>query len=175
MKRKYKIFGIVGLIFLLIGCASESTTRKRKSAQNKTVQRDWVMEIRTEAASLASAVEVIPLQDPLLADLFQQARKLEGDSKFEQADAILIKASSLSIDDPQILQWRAEIALARKRWQAAFDLSKRAYELGPKLGELCLRNQLTMGVRHFELKDQAAYQESKTRALACKVNEPARY
>ena len=83
---------------------------------------------------------VTPLVDPHVEDLRERAAKAQADGKPKKADRELLKALEITPDDPDLLQWRAELAVLRQARDEAESLAKRSIELGPKSGPLCRRN-----------------------------------
>ncbi len=136
--------------------------------------RDWVSEIRQHAARLPSYVEVLPLTDPGIADLRALARSAEAEQRYAEAEAHLALALSLMPDDPELWQWRAEVALAEKRWQDAQAHAKQSETLGPKLGRICVRNWMTLLAVAEETADTAAQVEARSKAEGCPVRAPIR-
>ena len=93
-----------------------------------------------EAGQAGAELVVTPLVDAQVKDLRLAAAAAEAAAAFEQADAALAKALSISPDEPDLLQWRAEIAVLRGARAEAEALARRSIELGPKSGPLCRRN-----------------------------------
>jgi len=93
-----------------------------------------------EAGQAGAELVVTPLVDAQVKDLRLAAAAAEAAAAFEQADAALAKALNISPDEPDLLQWRAEIAVLRGARAEAEALARRSIELGPKSGPLCRRN-----------------------------------
>lgn len=83
---------------------------------------------------------VTPLVDPHVEDLRERATKAQAEGKPKKADRELLKALEITPDDPDLLQWRAELAVLRDDRAEAEALAKKSIELGPKSGPLCRRN-----------------------------------
>jgi hypothetical protein len=136
--------------------------------------RDWVSEIRQRAQDLPTYVEVLPLTDPSVVDLREQARSAEAAKHFAEAEKHLVMALALMPDDPELWQWRAEVALAEQRWQDAQAHARQSEALGPKLGRICVRNWMTLLAVAEETADSAAQAEARSKAEACPVRAPVR-
>ncbi len=131
--------------------------------------RDWVKEIRAKVATAPSTVEVTPLLDPAVADLRGKAQAAERRRDFAAADAALSQAVGVRDDDPDLWQWRAEIALQQHRWRDAAKWAQRSLELGPRVGTLCVRNWLTLEAARTELKDAVSAQSARAQVQSCEV------
>jgi Flp pilus assembly protein TadD len=155
-------------------CAACSSTEPPPPKQARLAQRDWVAHVRAEAAQVPSAVDVVPLVDPELEDLRRAARDEEQRGEHEAAIATLDRALRLHPDDPTLLQWRAELALASAAWKDAERIAHRSYELGPQLGEICVRNWLTIEAARTERGDRPGAASAAAQVATCQVKPPIR-
>ena len=83
---------------------------------------------------------VTPLVDPHVEDLRARAERYEAAGRPKKADAELLKALAITPDDPDLLQWRAEVAVLRGARDEADQLAVQSKTIGPKSGPLCRRN-----------------------------------
>lgn len=157
------------MLVVLAGCQAKPVAKPVPPPQ-----RDWVSEIRASAASLPSYVEVLPLNDPSVADLRKLARLAEDARRFAEAEKHLAQALALMPDDPDLWQWRAEVALADRRWQDAQTHARQSETLGPKLGGICVRNWMTLLAVAQETENVTAQAEARAKADACPVRAPVR-
>ena len=160
-------------VLALAACASTPPPKPVVKAPEPP-PRDWVAEIRAEAAKLPSHIEVIPLQEAAVEDLRQKARAAESAQQFDQADATLDAALAITPEDPALWQWRAEIALAERRFEDAVAHAQKSEAIGPKLGDLCVRNWLTVAAARHEAEDLAGESAARAKAKACPVPAPIR-
>ena len=158
---------------LLAACASAPKPPKVVKQPPPPV-RDWVAEIRAEAARLPSNTDVLPLRDAAVDDLRAKAQAAEAAREFAAAETSLNAALAIVPEDPALWQWRAEIALADRRFGDAIAHAKKSAALGPKLGDLCVRNWLTLAAARFEAKDLAGESSARAHAKACPVPAPIR-
>lgn len=139
---------------------------------------------KVDAAAVVAAVratgehghelEVQPLRDPQVEDLRARAAELEAAGKPKAAGAILDQALAITPEDPDLLQWKAELALLRRAWMEAEGLANQSYERGPRLGGLCRRNWATIAhAREIRGADAAAALARK-QVDACTVAPPVR-
>lgn len=163
---------VLALATVLAACAHQEKPRPEVVAEPPP--RDWVAEIRTEAAKLPSHIEVLPLQEAAVEDLRQQARLAESAKQFDKARSTLDAALAITPDDPALWQWRAEVALAERHFDEALTFAQRSEMLGPKLGALCVRNWLTVAAVRDEKQDAAGAAEARRKAEACPVPAPVR-
>ncbi len=160
--------GLLGLaLFLLAGCASdEAVQRRAKPAPPK----DWVAEIRAAAAQAPGVVEVNPLADPAIEDLKAAATKAETEQRFEDAERTLHQALELRPEDPVLWQWLAESSLRRRDWNEAQQRANKSFDLGPRLGPLCVRNWLTIRAARLEKGDTFNAASAEAQLTNCAVD-----
>ncbi|WP_133477530.1 hypothetical protein [Cognatilysobacter segetis] len=140
-----------------------------------------VAAVRAAGASVASEVDVQPLQDPQVADLREQARRDEQAGRLPEAAAALDRALAERPADPVLLQELAELALLQHRPDAAFDFARRSHAVGPAVGPLC-RRPLEMLVQVERLRAASGDVAAAARADAfgrerdaCTLKPPPRY
>ena len=88
--------------------------------------RDWLADIRAQAAQADSAVQVVPLLDPGVADLRQQTQTLESQGQLAQAVERWEQAIHLLPNDPELWQSLAETRIAQQRWREAEQAARLA-------------------------------------------------
>lgn len=165
---------LAGMLLGAGGCAwlgfgSEAQLEPAPIAAAPAPPHDWVREIRAAASTSASIVEVTPLVDPAVADLRARAQEAEAAGDFKAAAAHLEEATQILEDDPSLWQWRAEIALERRRWRNAAIWAQRSLDLGPRIGTLCVRNWLTLKAARTELGDTISATSAEAQVKSCEV------
>jgi len=176
MKKKklpMKIIANAALValVLLAGCSSDEPPPPKAP---KVAQKDWVGEIRAQAENAPSAVQVLPLADPAVEDLRRSAARLEQNGDFDNAKSKIEHALLLKPEDPTLWQSLAELSLQRQAWTDAEQQATKAYELGPKLGALCVRNWLTVRASRLERGAVADAESAKAQVPSCQVAAPIR-
>ena len=156
---------------LLAGCSSDEPPPPKAP---KVAQHDWVGEIRAEAENTPSAVQVLPLADPAVEDLRRSAQRFEQQGEFDSAKDKLEHAVLLKPEDPTLWQSLAELSLQRRSWDEAEQQAQKAYDLGPKLGALCVRNWLTVRAARLERGAVADAESAKAQVPSCQVASPIR-
>lgn len=129
--------------------------------------RDWVSEIRAEAAKIDQGGGAYPLADADVLWLRNRALSLEQERKFEEAEKLLTDALNLRQDDPALWQQRAEIALSRRDFGQAEAHAKTAEALGIDFGELCVRIRLTQAAARDEAADPTNAASLRNKAKDC--------
>lgn len=168
-----RIFLIAFLCLWLTACDSTggntttSTTRKLTPAE-------MLAQVRA-SAKLGNELDVQPWRDPQVEDLRQVASAAEARGDTAAADQALQNALRIASDDPDLLQWRAELFLLRRDWAQAEQLALRSYEKGPKLGGLCRRNWSTAQYAREARGDVAGMGQAQQRVASCAVTPPPRY
>ena len=161
----------VVIAFALAGCGTPAAPPPK---QPKVATRDWVGEIRAQAAKLETSVEVAPLADPAVEDLKAKARQHEAAREFPAASKLVEQALQVRAEDPALWQWSAELALERSAWAEAEQRATKAYELGPKVGALCARAWLTIAASRTERKDPTSAATAQAEVGKCQVASPIR-
>lgn len=124
---------------LLAGCVAVAPS-SRPPAGPPPLSAEQIVEAVQVAGRDGVELVVVPLVDPHVKDLRERAAKAQAAGRPKSADRELAKALALTPDDPDLLQWRAEIAVLRAARAEAEALAKRSIALGPKSGPLCRRN-----------------------------------
>lgn len=164
-------------LLALAGCATVPPPAPAPSFDAAAV----VTAVRAAGESLPTEVEVQPLQDPLVTDLREQARRDEQAGRLAQAATALDRALAERPDDPALLQERAELALLERQLDAAFDFARRSHAAGPAVGPLC-RRSLEMLLQVERLRATSGDVAAASRADdfarkrdACTLKPPPRY
>lgn len=135
---------------------------------------DMVASIRAAGTHDTSVLEVAPLRNPAVDGMMKDAHNAEAAGNVEGAIAKTDAALQLAPNAPDILQYRAELAVRAKDYAAAEDDARRSYSLGPKIGGLCMRNWQTV-LEIEQLKgNAAAVQDARLARDKCHVQGPIR-
>lgn len=169
--RHYHLLRIAALGSVMATLAACGSTTPPKAAPPG---RDMLVEIRAAGRAMQSAVEVQPLRDPAVEGFVKQAEALESQSKPAEAVQQLERALRLVPDAPEILQYRAELAIAQGRYAEAEGFARKSYDLGPKLGSLCARNWQTMIELRYAAQDEAGADSARAQLATCVVKAPVR-
>ena len=134
--------------------------------------------IRAAGAHDGSVVNVVPLRPPGVQTLLDHARADEIAGHWHAAATALDQALTLDPHAPDVLQDRAEVAVALARWAQAETLAQRSWALGPRVGALCARNWQTV-LEMRQLTDTGAGKgngvaQARDALAACKVSGPPR-
>ena len=161
----------LALLVLLSACGSPSNmpgagVRRLSGAQ-------LLAHVRA-AGETGRELTVAPLRDPQVEDLRITAAAAEQRGDYNAADASLLSALRISPGDPDLVQWRAELALVRRDWPGAEKLAMESYEHGPRLGGLCRRNWTTLQLAREARGDAGNATIAQQRVAQCAVNPPVR-
>ena len=127
------------------------------------------------AGQVGDELDVQPLRDPRVEDLRNQAAAAESRGDYAAASSLLAQAAKLTPEDPDLLQWQAEMALVNKDWSQAGSLADQSWQRGPKLGGLCRRNWTTLQLVAESRGDPVAASQAQQRVAACTVPPPNRF
>ncbi|MEP6510228.1 MAG: tetratricopeptide repeat protein [Dokdonella sp.] len=128
-----------------------------------------VRAIRAAGDGLDSAVQVHPLRDPAIEGFLAKAHAAEAAHDLAAALAAAQSGLKLAPDAPDILQYLAELNIARSDWLQADALATRSFALGPKIGSLCARNWQTVVEARTAMNDAATAAQAQQRLKECRV------
>lgn len=131
-------------------------------------------QVRAPAAAETRGLQVYPLRNPAVADLSEAARAAEQDGDLSRAAMLLERALRIEPRDPEVLQQMAEVRLDQGHWDQAESHARRAFEVGPGVGELCQRNWRTIALARERQGQMAAGADARERLQACQVEAPPR-
>jgi tetratricopeptide (TPR) repeat protein len=125
--------------------------------------------IRAAGDGLDSAVQVHPLRDAAIDGFLKKAHDAETAHDIAKAVEATNSALKLAPDAPDILQYLAELQVARGDWTQADALAMKSFSLGPKLGSLCARNWQTIVEARTATNDVATATQAQLRLKECRV------
>lgn len=160
---------------LLAGCSGSTTSGRAEPgvATRPGSAQSVLMEVRA-AGAIGNEIDVQPLRDPQVEDLRAAATLAESRNDFAGAQRSITQALQITPDDPDLLQWRAELALVVHDWAEAERSATRSFEKGPKLGGLCRRNWTTLRMVAESRKDSALAAQAQQHVAGCAVAPPLR-
>jgi hypothetical protein len=162
---------------LMLGCALLSSCESggdSTAATRVLTPSDMLAQVRA-SGRMGNELDVQPWRDPQVEDLRAAATAAESRGDNAAADKALQHALQLSPDEPELLQWRAELALLRRDWAQAEQLAARSFDKGPKLGGLCRRSWSTIRFAREARADAANAAIAQQRIATCAVTPPPRY
>lgn len=163
------------LLALLLGaCASAPTPPAERAGKSAGPPPSALVAAVRAAGQSGVELEVQPLRDPQVEDLRHRAEALEAAGRYREADAALVQALALVPDDPELLQWRAELALLRRAWDEAVGHANASYLRGPRLGGLCRRNWTTIELVRERQQHAEAAEAARRQRESCTVAPPVR-
>ena len=169
-------FAMLSLPLVLVACSASTSSglADAKPAIRPGSPATMLQQVRS-AGQIGDELDVQPLRDPRVEDLRNQAAAAESRGDYSAAANLLAQAAKLTPEDPDLLQWQAEMALVSKDWSQAGTLANQSWERGPKLGGLCRRNWTTLQLVAESRGDQAAASQAQQRVAACTVPPPNRF
>ena len=160
-----------GTVVLLAACSQPPSPVQQST---RAPDHDLVAAIRAAGERDSSVLQIAPLRDPAIDNSMTAAHNAERAGDIHLAISYADAALKLAPDAPDILQYRAELAVKAKDYATAETDARRSYELGPKLGGLCARNWQTV----FEIEqlkgNTAAAENARVSRERCHVNGPVR-
>ncbi len=125
--------------------------------------------LRKQASAQAGIIEVRPLQDPAIRELFKQAQAYEAQGRYRWAVKRIRQALRLAPDHPELLQYLAELLLNEGHAELALNYARNSWEKGPRVGPLCSRNWLTMASAYRLEQQENKAREAEQQARRCAV------
>ena len=169
---------VAGACFLmlgLVGCTgSTSSGRSEPGAVIRPGSAPTLLQQVRAAGQMGDELDVQPLRDPRVEDLRASAIQAEARGDFAGAGKLLAQAAVLTPEDPDLLQWQAELALVARDWSQAEQLATRSFNKGPKLGGLCRRNWTTLQLAAEARGNAAQATQAQQRVAGCTVAPPIR-
>lgn len=159
---------VAALCALLAGCGSGNTT-----LTHRLTAAEMLAQVRS-AGQTGNELDVQPLRDPQVEDLRASAAQAESRGDYVAAALTLARALAITPNDPDLLQWQAELALASKDWPQAEQSAARAFDKGPKLGGLCRRSWLTRKFAREARGDANGAAAAQQQIGKCAVTPPVR-
>lgn len=164
-------FALMGLV----GCTGSTSSGR---AEPGAVIRpgsgaNLLQQVRT-AGQMGDELDVQPLRDSRVEDIRTSATQAEARGDYAGAGKLLDRAAALTPDDPDLLQWQAELALVARDWNQAEQLATRSFDKGPKLGGLCRRNWTTLQLAAEARGNAAVATQAQQRVAGCTVAPPIR-
>lgn len=160
---------------LVLGACSSETTPPVGTQRPDRDPAAAVAAIRAAATKFESSVEVKPLRDPAVDGLLRQAHDFEAQGQAAQALDVVRRAQKVAGAAPDIIQYEAELLIETRNWTQAEAAARRSWELGPKVGALCARNQQTLVETRTAAGDATGTELARQQLAACNVPAPARY
>ncbi|MCX7032617.1 MAG: hypothetical protein NT046_01385 [Arenimonas sp.] len=168
-----KLLMVGAMALLLVACSGGSPPAGKGRASARPDVATQVAAVRAAGVN-GNELEVQPLRDPQVEDLRVQAEAQEARRELKKANATLDRALVLSPGDPDLLQWKAELALLGRAWVAAEQLANDSFQKGPKLGGLCRRNWTTIAYARQGRGDAAGATVARGQVASCTVAPPVR-
>ncbi len=166
MLKPFNVLLLLALLSGLSGCAQQPAPIE---------ERSLAAQVRQQAAETAGVVEVFPLNGGEDGALIEQARRAESEGALEQASILVSQALEIAPQDPGHWQYLAEIELEQGQYSAAIDHARQSYELGPRMGQICARNWLTIQRANQALRQSEGALQAGARAEECAVKSQPRY
>ena len=158
----------------LAGCTGSTSSGMTESEPaTRPAGASLLQQVRA-AGQVGDELDVQPLRDPRVEDLRSAASQAEAKGDYDGASRLLAQAALLTPDDPDLLQWQAELALVARDWPRAEQLATRSFEKGPKLGGLCRRNWTTLRLAAEARGDATLQAQAQQRVTGCTVAPPVR-
>jgi len=157
-------------IFIAIGLGACAWQPPAPDEDRSTAER-----VRAPAPEQSGGLQVLPLRNPAVSELTEAAVQAEQDDDLERAAMLVERALRIESRDPELLQYMAEIKLGQSDWGQAESYASRSFDVGPRVGELCQRNWLTVAMaRERQARHDDAHQ-ARERVQACKIEPPPRF
>src|SRR5690606_15395749 len=163
------------LLLLLAACASGPSPLAGPEPLTTATPLQMLAAIDRAAGSGEGELAVMPLRDPMVEDLREQARAARAEARYDAAADALERALAIVADDPALLQERAEVALLQRDFERAGALAERGFALGAQVGPLCRRHWATIEQVRLVMGDAEGAASAARQVEGCRVAGPERY
>lgn len=172
-----RIAGFIAVAAILAALLSACAQPQREPRQRRIARPDYdmVAAIRAAGRTDHSVVQVKPMRDPATTVLWREAHADEAASAYGKAAAALDQALKVTPDAPDLLQYRAEMAVRLHHYATAARLAMKSWQLGPKVGSLCARNWQTLVEMRKLHGDNAGAASARKQVAKCQVAGVKRY
>lgn len=164
-RSTFTVIGLVAAAALLASCAPWQPTLD---------DPDIAEQVRAPEGGQSTGLQVYPLRNPAVLELERAAEAARADGDVDRAEALLERALRIEARDPELLQRMAELQLTRGRWEQAESYAMRSWELGPQVGEICIRNWRTMALAREREGEIIAAAQARERVELCPLEPPER-
>ncbi|MEM7053307.1 MAG: tetratricopeptide repeat protein [Pseudomonadota bacterium] len=160
---------LIGLaVLVLAACAAPAPVPE---GQDRTIEE----RVRAPSVGDREALQVFTLRNPAVVTLGEQALAAEQAGNLQQAEQLLERALRIEGRDPAILQQMAEVQLGQNRLEQAIGFASRAFDQGPRVGELCERSLRTLIVAYERSSNWTDAQSARDQLPGCRVAPPERF
>lgn len=163
-----RCLALLCMIALISACAAPAPIPE--SGQQTVEER-----VRAPSQGDRESLQVFTIRNPAVVALGDQALAAERAGNLQQAEQLLERALRIESRDPAILQHMAEIQLSQNRLEQTIGFATRAYEQGPRVGELCERSLRTLALAHERSNEWTEAQAARDQLPACRVAPPERF
>jgi hypothetical protein len=165
-----KQLGFILAFLLLNACSTQEQAVVKKPELSPA---EMLAKIRANQGAQDELIfQTIP--DDAIIDLIDKAKHAELNGDYALANSHLAEALRINSSNPEVTQLKAEIALLQESWANAEQLALQSYQFGPRLGNLCRRNWLTVNyAKAAQGKAMADFELAKN-LNECTIVPPAR-
>ena len=129
--------------------------------------------VRRAGADNHSVLQIHPLRAAGVAALAAQARAAAEVGDYATAAQLFDQALAREPDAPDLLQDRAEMALAQGEWAAAGQFAASALRHGPRFGALCARGWQTLAEIAYAHGQTDQYTIDRQHVDTCRKPNPS--
>jgi lipoprotein NlpI len=162
--------GFICAFLLLSACSSQEQAVVKKP---ELTPAEMLAKIRANQ-DVQDELKFQTMPDDAIIDLLDKAKLAEQNGDYPLANVHLVEALRLNPQNPEVTQLQAEIALLQESWANAEQLALQSYQSGPKLGNLCRRNWLTVNYAKAAQGLPMADYELAKNLNECTIVPPAR-
>ncbi len=164
---------MVAMACVVLAACGPSSSSNGSNSTRKLTPSEMLAQVRA-SGQLGRELDVQPLRDPQVEDLRAVATAAETRGDSEAANRAIGQALQVVPNDPDLIQWQAELALSARNWSQAEQLATLSFQKGPKLGGLCRRNWSTIRFAREARGDTAGAAQAQQHVPGCAVTPPVR-
>ena len=170
--RAQRLSALLAAALLLGACASAPQAPSSPPLPAADAAR-MLAAVRRAGADNHSVLQIHPLRAAGVAALAAQARAAAEVGDYATAAQLFDQALAREPDAPDLLQDRAEMALAQGEWAAAGQFAASALRHGPRFGALCARGWQTLAEIAYAHGQTDQYTIDRQHVDTCRKPNPS--
>ena len=170
--RAHRLGALLALVLVLDACAVNKPASQTEQVSTSVSTARMLADIHEAGADDHSVLQIHPLGRSGIDALAARAKTAMHTGDYARAGSLLDRALVLDPKAPNLLQDRAEVALANGNWPRAARLARKSVQYGPRVGALCARGWQTLAEVARAQGETTKYVADLQRVAGCRRPDP---
>lgn len=170
--RVQRLGALLAVALILDACAVNNPASRTDQVSTSVSTARMLAAIHEAGADDHSVLQIHPLGRSGVDALAARARTAMRAGDYAHAGSLLDQALVLDPKAPDLLQDRAEVALASGNWPSAARLARKSVQYGPRFGALCARGWQTLAELAQARGESRQYAADVQRVAGCRRPDP---